>query len=140
MRTLIAILFTCLSILPVSALAGSGDDMAPAQAYRLTLDFITMQEAESLVGQEGVYFYDVNTLELWAEGFIPGAVHFFVEDWKSLLPEDKDAHLIFYCANRLCNASEIAAYSVMKLGYTHVRQMPDGIFGWRMSGRPTEQP
>ncbi|WP_298444826.1 rhodanese-like domain-containing protein [uncultured Ferrimonas sp.] len=122
------------------ALAGGADEIRPADEYRLELNYISMQEAERLVGNNDVYFFDVNTLELWAEGFIPGAVHFFTEDWKSLLPQDKDAALIFYCANRLCNASEIAAYSVMQLGYTNVRQMPDGIYGWRMSGRVVEKP
>ncbi|WP_371878097.1 rhodanese-like domain-containing protein [Ferrimonas sp. SCSIO 43195] len=129
-----------LSMAPLSLMAGGADEIRPAEEFRQELNFISMQEAELLVGRKDVYFFDVNTLELWAEGFIPGAVHFFTEDWKSLLPEDKDAQLIFYCANRLCNASEIAAYAVMKMGYTNVRQMPDGIYGWRMSGRVVEKP
>lgn len=122
------------------AMAGGADEIAPAQDYRFELNFITMQEAETYVGNKDVQFYDVNVLELWAEGFIPGAIHFFVEDWERLLPKDKNKTLIFYCANRLCNASELAAYAVMKKGYTNVYQMPDGIFGWRMSGRPVELP
>ncbi len=48
--------------------------------------------------------------------------------------------MVFYCANRLCTASNVAAREVMKLGYTDVRQMPDGIYGWRISGRPIERP
>ncbi|WP_286341489.1 rhodanese-like domain-containing protein [Ferrimonas sp. YFM] len=132
---------TALSLLMAApVLAGGADEIRPADEYRMELNYISMQEAELLVGKKDVYFFDVNTLELWAQGFIPGAVHFFTENWKELLPKDKNAQMIFYCANRLCNASEIAAYSVMQMGYTNVRQMPDGIFGWRMSGRPTEKP
>ncbi|USD38166.1 rhodanese-like domain-containing protein [Ferrimonas sp. SCSIO 43195] len=140
MRAMGILVVALLSMAPLSLMAGGADEIRPAEEFRQELNFISMQEAELLVGRKDVYFFDVNTLELWAEGFIPGAVHFFTEDWKSLLPEDKDAQLIFYCANRLCNASEIAAYAVMKMGYTNVRQMPDGIYGWRMSGRVVEKP
>ena len=137
---LISTLALVATLLTGNVVAGSGDEMRPADEYRLNLNYISMTEAEMLVGKEGVYFFDVNTLELWAEGFIPGAVYFMVDDWRSVLPKDKNATLVFYCANRLCNASEIAAYTVMQLGYTNVFQMPDGIYGWRLSGRPIEKP
>ena len=123
-----------------SCLAGGGSEMAPAPRYEHQLNTITMMEAEMLLEQGGVIFFDVNTLELWAEGFIPGAIYFNVKDWKKLPPENKEASMVFYCANRICNASEIAARAVMKLGYTNVKQMPDGIYGWRLSNRVTEEP
>lgn len=136
----IIILTFFLTALSTSSFAGGGSEMAPAKYYENRLNTITMMEADTLVGKEGVYFFDVNTLELWAEGFIPGAIYFNVKDWKTLLPKNKDSVMIFYCANRLCNASEIAARAVIKLGYTGVRQMPDGIYGWRLSNRMTEKP
>jgi len=139
-RTLGAILTVLITLTSTHSVAGGGGNMAPARYYEQDLNYITMMEAESLLGQKGVYFFDVNTLELWAEGFIPSAVYFNVKDWKKLLPVNKDAQMVFYCANRLCNASEIAARAVMKQGYTAVRQMPDGIYGWRLSGRVTEKP
>ncbi|QLE87126.1 MULTISPECIES: rhodanese-like domain-containing protein [Shewanella] len=120
--------------------AGSGEPMGPATYHEIQLHTISMAEAESLLGQKDVLFFDVNTLELWAEGFIPGATFINVDNWQDLLPKEKDKVMVFYCANRLCNASEIAAREVMKLGYTNVRQMHDGIYGWRLSGRPTERP
>ena len=123
-----------------SCLAGGGSEMAPAPRYEHQLNTITMREAQMLLEQGGVTFFDVNTLELWAEGFIPGAIYFNVKDWKKLLPENKETPMVFYCANRICNASEIAARAVMKLGYTNVKQMPDGIYGWRLSNRVTEKP
>ncbi|WP_041415808.1 rhodanese-like domain-containing protein [Shewanella halifaxensis] len=135
----ILVTFTLLAS-SASCLAGGGSDMAPAPRYEHQLHTISMMEAESLIGKEGVYFFDVNTLELWAEGYIPGAIYFNVKDWKKLLPANKDALMVFYCANRLCNASEVAAHHTMKMGYTNVRQMPDGIYGWRLSNRVTERP
>ncbi|MBV7316968.1 rhodanese-like domain-containing protein [Shewanella sp. NIFS-20-20] len=130
----------CLLAPMATAVAGSGGELTPAIQHDIQLNTITMMEADTLVGKEGVYFFDVNTLELWAEGFIPGAVFFNVRNWRELLPKNKDAVMVFYCANRLCTMSNVAAREVMKLGYTNVRQMPDGIYGWRMSNRPFERP
>ncbi|GGZ43114.1 rhodanese-related sulfurtransferase [Shewanella chilikensis] len=123
-----------------TVLAGGGGDLVPAPYHEEVLNQISMREAEMLLSQPGVIFYDVNTLEIWGDGFIPGAIYFNVNNWKTLLPENKDTTMVFYCANRLCTASNVAAREVMKLGYTDVRQMPDGIYGWRISGRPIERP
>lgn len=100
---------------------------------------ISLHEGVAL-HRAGVRFYDVNALELWADGFIPGAVYFNYSDWKKLLPKDKSTPMVFYCANRLCENSEQAARQVIRMGYTAVRQMPDGIYGWRQNGYPTERP
>lgn len=122
------------------AIAGGGSDLSEAPYNEIQLNPISMREAETLVGKQEVYFFDVNTLEIWAEGFIPGAVFFNVHNWRDLLPKNKDAVMVFYCANPMCTMSNLAARETMKLGYTGVRHMADGIYGWRMSGRPTEKP
>ncbi|MGL5391387.1 MAG: rhodanese-like domain-containing protein [Shewanella sp.] len=128
-------------LLPVMpAFAGGGAEMSEAPYNEIELNPISMREAETLVGKEGVYFFDVNTLEIWAEGFIPGAVFFNVHNWRDLLPKNKDAVMVFYCANPMCTMSNLAARETMKLGYTGVRHMADGIYGWRLSGRQTEKP
>lgn len=129
-----------LSAVALPVLAGGGSEISEAPYNEIQLNPISMMEAETLVAQSGVYFFDVNTLEIWAEGFIPGAVFFNVQNWRELLPKNKDAVMVFYCANRLCTASNMAARETMKLGYTGVRHMADGIYGWRLSGRVTEKP
>ena len=125
--------------LPMTAFAGADEPIEPAPVYDEILNQISMREAEMLHDQ-GILFYDCNELELWAKGFIPGAHFFNIGDWKKLLPEDKSTTMVFYCANKLCTSSENAARQVMKLGYTDVRQMPEGIEGWRISGRRIELP
>lgn len=123
----------------VAVQAGGGEELVEAPVYDELLNQISMREAEWLWKQK-VPFYDVNTVEIWTKGYIPGAIFFNVKDWKKLLPKDKSKTIVFYCANRLCTNSEMAAREVMKLGYTDVRQMPDGIQGWALSGRPIETP
>ena len=141
MKTFLTGLAACAALaLPLSAFAGGDAPIDAAPAYERAIHKISIYEAEELLGQPEVTFYDVNTLEIWADGYIPGAIFFNVGNWHRLLPEDKNAPLVFYCANRLCSSSEIAAYEVMKLGYTNVMQMPDGIYGWKLSGRKFERP
>ena len=122
------------------AMAGGDAPIEEAPVYSQAIHQISIFEAEKLHERPEVTFYDVNTLEIWADGYIPGAIFFNVGNWKKLLPADKNAPLVFYCANRLCSSSEIAAYEVMKLGYTNVMQMPDGIYGWKLSGHKFERP
>jgi rhodanese-related sulfurtransferase len=52
------------------------------------------------------------------------------------LPADKNAPLVFYCANEMCTASRAAAEKALASGYTDVSVMTAGIFGWRKAGEP----
>lgn len=122
-----------------AAMAGADGPIEPAPVYDEVINQISMREAEML-HEEGIQFYDVNEIEIWAKGFIPGAIFYNVNDWKKLLPEDKSTTIVFYCLDPLCTSSEMAAREAMKLGYTDVRQMPEGITGWRRSNRPIELP
>lgn len=100
---------------------------------------ISLKQAERLLGQKDVYFFDVNPEDIWQQGHIPGAININKPDWQSLLPQNKTATLIFYCMNKLCLASDEAAKTTEKLGYAHVFTMPEGIFGWMSSGRDLEK-
>lgn len=63
-----------LGVTAMPVIAGGGSEMSEVPYNEIQLNPISMMEAETLVGKQGVYFFDVNTLEIWAEGFIPGAV------------------------------------------------------------------
>ena len=139
MKLIRAALLAILLLQSPFAAAGGGGEPVEAPVYDELLNQISMREAEML-WKAGVPFFDVNTFEIWSQGYIPGAKFFNVRNWKDLLPKDKNQTVVLYCANRLCQASEMAAREVMKLGYTDVRQMPDGIDGWKLSGRPIEKP
>ena len=100
---------------------------------------ISMSYADKLLGQNDVYFFDANTPDIWASGHLPGAIFINKPDWQSLLPDNKNATLVFYCVNRLCYASIEAGSEAIRLGYTNVLQMPEGVYGWITSGRPVER-
>jgi rhodanese-related sulfurtransferase len=70
-------------------------------------------------------------------GVIPGAVILRDGALADQLPRDKAEHLVFYCANEACRASEEAAEQAVIAGYTHVQVMPAGIAGWVRAGKQT---
>ena len=99
---------------------------------------LTMAQVETLLGKPGVYVFDVNTPELWEQGHLPGAIYLDQSDIRPILPRNKKATLVFYCANRLCSAGGAYAQEAQRLGYRNAYVMPEGIFGWARSGRPME--
>lgn len=60
-------------------------------------------------------------------------------DVRAELPADKDTHLIFYCANTRCTASDVAARRAVEAGYTNVHVMRAGIMGWQEAGQRTAE-
>lgn len=88
---------------------------------------------------EKVFVYDANTDSTRKRvGIIPSAkLLSSVTDYKveSELPKEKNATLVFYCANEQCTASHTAAERAMKAGYTDVSVMVDGIHGWKDAGK-----
>jgi rhodanese-related sulfurtransferase len=47
-----------------------------------------------------------------------------------ILPENKDALLIFYCGGLKCKLSHKAAYKAETMGYTNVKVFAEGFPGW----------
>jgi len=100
---------------------------------------ITLREARDLHGKAGVFFVDVNEPEVYERYHIPGAILVTSEHLLRFLPHDRQSTIVFYCAERRCSASHAAAQEAIKLGYTRVLVMPEGIFGWVNAGLPTEK-
>ena len=124
-------------ILIVAAFVAPALCSIPVDGERFSL--ITLREAHDLLGKAGVYFVDVNEPEIYARYHIPAATPVTSEDLRHFLPKDKQSTIVFYCAERRCYASHAAAKEAVKLGYSRVLVMPEGIFGWVNAGLPTEK-
>jgi rhodanese-related sulfurtransferase len=99
---------------------------------------ITTADVEKLVApgpEKGKYFlFDSRPLPRFQEGSIPTAVNFpfpaFDKLADKLLPKDKNALIVFYCAGATCNMSPGSADKARKLGYTNLKVYKDGMPAW----------
>ena len=67
-----------------------------------TFGRFTVDQVERRLGQPNVYVFDDNPSDVYAENHLPGAVRLDSKDIKEgVLPADKNATLIFYCASEL---------------------------------------
>lgn len=126
--------FSAALIVPAAAIA-CGDEQHAASAKTVTL-----AEVASLVKEQKAYVFDANSQKTREQyGAIIGAVMLSSSSEYDVreLPPNKDAKLVFYCANQKCQASHGAAKRALDAGYTDVSVMPDGIKGWSESGRAT---
>lgn len=101
---------------------------------------ITVDELDAQLARHACQAVDANGDATRRKlGIIPGAVLLADMDAIGNLPTDKSIHLVFYCANTACGASEYAANKARLAGYTHVQVLPEGIAGWVKAGKQTAQ-
>jgi rhodanese-related sulfurtransferase len=77
----------------------------------------------------------------YTQKHLPGARLFPHDQVERLAPEvapDKGAEIVVYCASRTCQNSHMAAYHLVRLGYTNVTVYEGGKQDWEASGLPFE--
>ncbi len=113
--------------------------VAPAAAPAAPeVSAVSVDELDHLLASHQCVAVDANeSTTRQRMGVIPGAVLLRDMDAVDQLPADKATGLVFYCANRACRASHEAAEKALAAGYTHVRELPDGIAGWVQAGKQT---
>jgi rhodanese-related sulfurtransferase len=90
-------------------------------------------------GEPGLHIFDANPRAMYEQRHVPGARWVAYDGVTAdVLPQDRSATVVFYCANPRCSASPHAARMAIALGWTNVYVMPDGIFGWVDAGLPVE--
>lgn len=136
-------LLTRLIIVLFTLLTPSGFVFAEANGVIGSIDgvkSISLAEAEKLLDQNNTYFFDVNSeQDRYANGYIPNSISTYVENWESLLPDDKNANLVFYGLNRFRFEASQAAAVAIELGYKNSVVMIDGIETWVTTGRKVEK-
>jgi rhodanese-related sulfurtransferase len=102
---------------------------------------ISLDQLKSAVAKKAATILDVNGSESFRKGRIPGAIDFIAQKKQiaALLPKDKNALIVAYCANESCGAYKAAVSAAKELGYTNVKHYAGGIQGWKKSGAPVEK-
>lgn len=90
-------------------------------------------------GITGFIVLDARTPEAYSKGHVPGALNLpyrkIDPTTTGSLPRDKI--IVTYCDGVLCNASTKAASRLTALGFK-VKEMLDGMAGWKEEGYPVE--
>lgn len=103
------------------------------------LETISTEKLAQGISAGTLKVFDCNTPGLYRKSHIPSAVFMDYGDPDvSLLPQEKNAALVFYCKNTMCTASHKAARFALEQGFINVRVYSPGIDGWIEAGRPTE--
>lgn len=127
MKKILLPLLACFALV-TSVFAGSGK-----------VADISHDELKSAIAAGKVTLLDVNGTDTYKEGHIPGAIDFETSGDKlaALLPADKSALVVAYCANEKCGAYKQGVKAAEKLGYTNVLHYSKGIDGWKNAGEKT---
>ena len=73
----------------------------------------------------------------YAQKHLPGAKlfpHDEVERLAASVVPDKSAEIVVYCASRTCQNSHVAAYHLVRLGYSNVTLYEGGKQDWEAAG------
>jgi len=115
-----------------------------ANSAKEELKLIHVADLEKMMSTQkaSTFVFDANTDSTRTKsGMIPGAKALTSSSSYpvSVLPSDKNATLVFYCANTQCMASHDAAKRAIAEGYKNSIVMADGIQGWVKAGKPIEK-
>jgi rhodanese-related sulfurtransferase len=115
--------------------------IAPAvRATDKTYPEISHDQLVAAVKARTATLLDANGTSSYKAGHIPGALDFQAVKARlaSVLPKDKAALIVAYCADEDCPDYREAAEAAEELGYTNIRHYAPGIAGWKDSGSPVE--
>lgn len=125
--------------LAVPSIALACDESKKMAAKKAEVSELTVAQLVDLRKAAQPTVLDANGEQTRARfGVIPGATLLSsVKYAASELPAQKDAKLVFYCANTKCGAAKMAAQKALTEGYSDVAILPVGIAGWKEAGQPT---
>ncbi|MEZ5277213.1 MAG: rhodanese-like domain-containing protein [Opitutaceae bacterium] len=131
MKTILSLLVAFAFAL--TAQAGSGNSGKVAD--------VSLESLKQAIAEGSITLIDVNGSKSYQKGHIPGALDFqeVSADLASVLPADKDALVVAYCANTHCGAYKRAVSAAVALGYTNVAHFSGGIEGWKNAGEAVEE-
>jgi rhodanese-related sulfurtransferase len=93
--------------------------------------------------EQGEGFILIGTLPqtIFRKSHLPGAINIVSDDIVTAAPRlihDRDAKIVFYCANGPCRRSDLAAERLIALGYRNVFDYHEGKADWIEAGLAIE--
>ncbi|TSA17916.1 MAG: rhodanese-like domain-containing protein [Betaproteobacteria bacterium] len=116
----------------------AGTQAAQANYYQHLVDYDFVKQWVDIPPKKGVMLIDARpTGRKFNPGHIPGAINIpddKFEQMQSLLPQDKNMLLIYYCEGPECVLSHNSARKAEALGYTNVKVYTNGYPEWVAKG------
>ena len=135
------LVFSVAACVTTSPVRTSGDLVAQAQSE------ISEVAPAALAAEKGTLIIDVSEADEYAAGHLPGAVHVprgmlefkiaSIAPLQDLSEEERLSHpIVVYCSHG--GRGTLSAKTLQDMGYTNVRSLRGGLFGWRSQDLPTE--
>jgi phage shock protein E len=125
--------------------------------FLLVFSFVSAQSGETVVRTESGSYLDLTPEAFEArlespkvllinthvpyEGELPGTELFLpfdeLETYVDILPRDKNTEILVYC--RSGRMSSLSAETLVRLGYTNVKNIAGGMIAWEGAGYTLEQ-
>ena len=131
------------SVLALLVLISWNLPLTYAEPYLLTVQQLkTALDKGSQPNQKGFLLIDVRAPDEHQKGFIPGTD--FNIDFRDIQNRAQElhaalySHIVVYCQSG--HRSNIAAETLMSLGYKHVYNVEGSMNAWEEAGYPIQQP
>ncbi len=99
---------------------------------------VTVDEVKRVVDEhDDVILLDVRSEQEYAQGKIEGSINVPIDELAQKVPTsipDKDAKIYVYCLRDARSAR--ATDTMIRMGYTQVFDMQDGLLAWRVKDYP----
>lgn len=150
MKKLLIVFFSVVFILAIAGMAAAEDPLTPAKLEGVKI--IGADEVKAMLGQKGVYLFDMRKALNYGKGHLQGAVSlpfkWTVENDdpnkrqgefdKSVLPQDKNAKIVFHSDGPSGWKSYYAAKTAKEAGFKNVMWYRNGIDDWSTKGYALE--
>jgi rhodanese-related sulfurtransferase len=127
----------CMSLVAVAAFLW----LTPAWAQKPPWKEIQPEQLHQMLSQKADLLL-INTMSYieCRDHSIPGSICIpsgTFDEQTDRLPPDKQRKLVYYCESNLCLRSNQCAEKAIKLGYTDVSVLKNGLPGWKTAGYET---
>lgn len=106
--------------------------------FHTIVDTAFVQDLVKIPHPENTLIVDSRPAKLFPQGYIPTAVSIpdsqFDKLAANMLPENKNALLVFYCGGLHCPLSHKSAKKAEAMGYTNVKVYAAGFPAWKRAG------
>ncbi|MEW6601991.1 MAG: rhodanese-like domain-containing protein [Nitrospirota bacterium] len=150
MKKLLIVFFTVALMVALSGIAAAEEALTPTKLEGVKI--VPTEEVKGILGQSGVYVYDMRKALNFGKGHLKGAVSLPFK-WTvdnddpakrqgefdmSMLPQDKNAKIIFHSDGPSGWKSYYASKIAKEAGYKNVMWYRDGFDDWSNKGYALE--